>query len=119
MSAEIVSTEGGRVIARIRGVLTRADLAAVQASAVDGIRRHGRIRLLILAEGFEGWHQGEDWSDVSFMENDPAIDRMAIVGDRRWEELALIFTAKGMRTLPIEYFDLSQEALARAWVDAA
>ena len=43
---------------------------------------------------------------------------MAIVGERRWEELALLFTAKGLRTFSIQYFDPAQVATARAWLVA-
>lgn len=42
---------------------------------------------------------------------------MAIVGERRWEELALLFTAKGLRSFPIQYFGSGQAADARAWLD--
>lgn len=41
---------------------------------------------------------------------------MAIVGDKKWEDLALIFTAKGLRKFPIEYFEPAQIAHARAWL---
>ena len=37
---------------------------------------------------------------------------------RKWEDLALMFTAKGLRKFPIEYFEPSQMAQARAWLAA-
>jgi hypothetical protein len=33
--------------------------------------------------------------------NDPYIEKMAIVGDKRWEDLALMFAAKGLGPFPI------------------
>ena len=39
---------------------------------------------------------------------DVHIERMAIVGERQWEELALLFTAQGLRTFPIQYFGPAQ-----------
>ena len=41
---------------------------------------------------------------------------MAIVGERKWEDLALMFTAEGLRQFPIEYFDSARLAAARAWL---
>ena len=41
---------------------------------------------------------------------------MAIVGDTRWEDLALIFVAKGLRGFPIEYFEAAALDRARAWL---
>jgi hypothetical protein len=116
MSAELVSWDDGMLTVRVGGKLSRPDLAALQETSAPLIRSHGHARILVLAEGFQGWEAGEDWSDVSFMENDPCIEKMAIVGERRWEELAGIFTAKMIRAFPIEYFAPAETVLARAWL---
>jgi SpoIIAA-like len=119
MSVEITSNSGGMLTARISGKLTQPELAALQESAVGIIRQHGHVRILIIAEDFQGWQQDSDWSDVSFMENDPYIEKIAIVGEKKWEELALIFTAKLIRKFPIEYFQPADLARARDWLTAA
>jgi hypothetical protein len=118
MSAEIVGWNDGLLTARISGMLLPGELAAMHEAIAPRLREHGQARMLILAEDFQGWQAGEDWSDVSFMENDPFIAKMAIVGERRWEELASAFTAKGMRPFPIEYFSPDAIELARAWLAA-
>jgi hypothetical protein len=118
MSAEIVSNTGGMLTARIGGRLTRPELDALQASAVDTIREHGAVRILILAEDFQGWREGDDWGDVSFMENDPSIRKMAIVGEKKWEKLALIFAASPIRRFPIEYFLPTDLERAQDWLAA-
>jgi len=118
MSTEIVSNSGGILTARISGRLTQPELASLQAAAKDGIREHGHVSFLILAEDFKGWRDGDDWSDVSFMENDPYIRKMAIVGEKQWEELALMFTASPIRKFPIEYFLPADLERARAWLAA-
>jgi hypothetical protein len=101
-----------------RGQLTQSELTRLQKAAADIIRAQGRIRILILAEQFTGWERG-DWDDFSFQsEFDPLIEKMAIVGDRRWEDLALLFTAKGLRRFPIEYFATVDLEKARAWLKA-
>lgn len=118
MSIEILGYSNGILSARIRGILTQPELAELQESAADIIRKHGKVSFLVVAEDFEGWQQGDDWSDIGFMENDPFIRKMAIVGERQWQELALIFAAQEMRTFPIEYFQPTDLDRARDWLAA-
>ena len=116
MSIEILSNSGGILTARISGMLTQPELAAMQASAKDSIRQQGQVRFLVITEDFQGWRKGDDWSDVSFMDNDPYIKKMAIVGEKKWEELALVFAASWSRTFPIEYFEPAELERAQAWL---
>ena len=110
MSAEIVSNRDGILTARISGRLTQPELAALQASAQESIRALGHVSVLILVEDFHGGRDGDDWSDVSFMENDLFIRKMAIVGLKKWEEWVLMFTASTTRKFPIEYFQADELA---------
>jgi SpoIIAA-like len=64
---------------------------------------------LVILEGFEGWERHEDWGDVSFMMDEAQhIEKMAIVGDEKWRDHALAFTAKGFRPTVIEFFAASR-----------
>lgn len=118
MSAEIIESTGGIVTARISGKLTQPELTALQAAATELIRKHGKIRFLVIAEDFQGWEKEGDWGDISFqLENDVHIVRMALVGEKKWESLALVFTAQGLRQFPIEYFAPTELTLARAWLN--
>lgn len=120
MPAEIVAIQDGVVSLRISGLLTQAELAAVQARTAAVIDAAGPVRILVLAEWFTGWEQGGQWDDFSFQDAyDRQIGRMAIVGDERWRDLALLFTAGGMRGFPIRFFTNGELADARAWVSAA
>jgi len=117
MSAEIISHFNGIVTNRISGLLTYAELSAVQQEVLAIIGREGGIRLLILAEDFQGWDKAGDWEDVSFQsQSDPYINKMALVGDKKWKDLALMFTGKGFREFPIEYFEPHEVEKARAWL---
>lgn len=119
MSAEVLGISEGLVTLRIAGRLTEAELAAANQGVADFIRSHGNVRILVLADGFEGWDQGGHWDDFTLQEeNDQHIEKMAIVGDTRWEELALLFTAQGLRPFPIEYFLPSDLPKAQAWLAA-
>jgi hypothetical protein len=118
MSAEIVSFSDNVLTMKIAGKLSEAELRAAQSRAALLIRQHGAVRILVLTEDFQGWESDGDWGDLWFqVENDQYIARLAMVGEKKWEELSLIFTAKGMRPFPIEYFAPNEEALARAWLE--
>lgn len=117
MSAEIIANTNSLVTIKISGKLTATDLAALQKSASALFHQQGRMRVLVLTENFAGWAKDGDWGDLSFqMEHDGDMERMAIVGERQWLDLALMFTAKGLRKFPIEYFLPADEARARAWL---
>jgi hypothetical protein len=114
---EITEAHDRLLTVRVTGTLTRPELARAQASALEVIRRHGAVRILVIVTDFLGWNRADDWGDVSFAaEHDPHIEKIALVGEKRWEELALAFTGKGFRQVAIEYFVPTDLARARAWV---
>lgn len=117
MSAEIISNIGGIVTNKITGQLTYAELSAVQQELLGIIGREGGIRVLIICEDFQGWDKKGDWEDISFQsKSDPYINKMALVGDKKWKDLGLLFTGQGFREFPIEYFEPHELDKARAWL---
>jgi len=117
MSAGIVSTANGIVTAKISGRLRQSELVAMEKAAVEIFRQQGKMRILILAEDFQGWERGGDWGDLSFMrENDRHMEKIAIVGDKKWKDLSLIFTGKNYRECPVEYFQPEEVCQAQAWL---
>jgi len=118
MSAEIANVSGHVLTMKVSGTLSQAELAGMQSAAAGVISNGGKWRILVLTESFEGWERGGTWNDFSFSEHDASIERMAIVGERRWEELTLLFTAQGLRAFPIRYFEPGQISEARQWLAA-
>jgi hypothetical protein len=116
MSAEIASVAGHMLTVKVSGKLTEPELATMQAAAARIIGTGGKWRLLVLTENFAGWERGGTWNDFSFSDHDASIERMAIVGDRKWEDLALIFTQKGLRKFPIEFFAPEKMTAAQDWL---
>ena len=117
MSAEIVDFVGGVLTTRLLGKVKFAEVVAMQKLAGEILRQEGRARFLNLLENFEGLEQAGEWGDISFqMEFDEHVEKIAIVGDRKWESTALMFTGKGVRRMPIEFFESADLAKARAWV---
>ena len=120
MGAILVDSQDHVITVTISGKLSRNQLAAVQAQGAKLIQKLGFACVLVLAPQFEGWEKEGDWGDLSFQyENDPLIRRIAIVADRKWEALALMFAGKGVRQPQIEFFSSDALAQARAWVAEA
>ena len=117
MSIEIVNASKGVLTFKVTGQLNQAEFAAAQKRAGEIIRQQGKVRLLVLIENFVGMEKAGDWGDVSFQADyDAFIEKLAIVGDRKWEDVALLFTGKGVRRVPIEYFPPADLAKARTWL---
>ena len=117
MPCEIVENTGCLLVVKIMGRLSKPEIDAAQRSAVDVIRREGRARILIVGENFEGWEEKGNWGDLSFMmKYDSQIERIAIVVEEKWKDLAIAFTGKGMRSAQVECFLPGQLALARTWI---
>jgi stage II sporulation SpoAA-like protein len=119
MSAQIIELSEDTLTLKVSGTLTQLDLSIAQQAADRMASQQGKLRILILAEDFKGWERGKSWGEFPCQtERDDGIERMAIVGDPKWEDLAIMFTAKGLRSFPIEYFPHTRLAAARAWLAA-
>src|SRR5262245_59708626 len=118
MPVELIDASGKLLQIKIRGLLQKADHERMIQIAKVANAREGIIRALMLAEGFEGWERHVEWGDVSFMMGDGQhIEKMAIVGDEKWRDDALAFTAKGFRPTAIEFFPTSRLHEARTWLN--
>ncbi len=117
MSA-ILEQEGGRLcVLRINGLLKKSELEATQAEFVEKIFASGSVKLLVILEDFSGWERGADWGDTDFFfshRND--FEKIAIVGNPRWEAEVLAFAGAGLRKGPVQFFPETGEIEAREWL---
>jgi hypothetical protein len=119
MPVEIIDAAGKLLQIKIRGMLKKADYDRIIQIAKAAIAREGKVRALAILDGFEGWERHEDWGDVSFMmDQGQQIEKMAIVGDEKWRDDALAFTARGFRPTAIEFFPALRMNEARIWLNA-
>jgi hypothetical protein len=119
MSYEIVDSTGGTLTIRISGMLTYAEYDAGQRKAAEIMRQQGRMRSLVLLEQFLGLEKEGNWGDISFaMEFDKYLEKIAFVGEKKFEDYVFLFTGKGVRKVPIEFFEPADLAKARAWLAA-
>lgn len=116
MSVHIVEVAGDQVTVKITGKITPAEQIEFQKGIVQALPGGQKGTVLVLADEFEGWDKG-DWGNIEFQsEYDAHVRKMAIVGDAKWADLAVMFTGKGFRKLNIEMF--GDVAKARAWLQA-
>jgi len=101
----------------VSGTLTKSELDNCQSEAEVIIQKSKQIKILVIVTDFKGWDDSGDWTDLTFGErNDHYIQKMAIVGDSKWKLLAEMFTLKGLRKFPIEYFPENQDSFAKEWL---
>ena len=117
MPCEIVEKGEGLITLKISGLLKRAELAQAEKVAIEVMGSAPKIRFLIIIKDFQGWDNKDNWEDVSFQSQyDSEIEKIAIVGEKRWQEQAEVFAGKGLRSVDIRYFTPSEAVAARAWL---
>jgi hypothetical protein len=121
MTIEIVQAgEGGIVHARITGELAPADQKMLEGLASRLIDDGNQVSLLVTLDAFVGWKKDPGWEedDLGYqLEYANRIVRMAIVGDERWRDPALLFVGKGFRDTEIEFFTPDAADAAQAWLE--
>ena len=78
------------------------------------------LRVLVTLEDFAGWEKSAAWdADAGFVADEGhRIARMALVGDARWRDEALLFVGKGFRDAEIAFFQEAERRRAEEWVRA-
>jgi len=103
------------LLVRLSGKVTAEEFWAAQQRASELLKPVVSVGIVAVLQDFQGWGSG-DWSDSSIQfKHDAQIKRMAIVGDRKWEDEVVLFVGKGIRHFEIEYFEPAQLVAAREW----
>ena len=80
------------------------------------VAKEGKVRLLAQFHDFHGWDLHALWDDVKFATTHcTKIDRIALVGDRKWEEW-MAKVCKPFTLAKIRYFDAADVGAAWAWL---
>jgi hypothetical protein len=117
MAIEIIDVAGKLLQLNVRGMFMKADYDRIIEIAREAIEREGKVDALVILEAFEGWERRGDWGDVSFMmEQGQHIEKMAIVGDEKWHDDVVAFTAKGFRATAVEFFTPPRLHEALTWL---
>lgn len=119
MPVEMKYEPDGICALRISGILKRSEFGVEQSALARMIDIGSKPRLLVILERFQGWERGADWNDLDFMiSHGGKISKIAIVGEPRWETLALAFAGAGVRRAPVKFFPPDELEQARSWLAA-
>jgi hypothetical protein len=114
---ELQEKAGGEVVeVTVTGKLDREDYHRFVPELERLIAEHGKIRVLMEVRDFHGWTAGALWEDTKFgFKHFQDIDRLAIVGEKGWEE-GMAHFCKPFTTAEVRYFDREDAADAQAWI---
>ena len=117
MSVDLHEELDGRVfIVRLSGKLTREDYETFVPALERRITQHGKIGMLVEMHDFHGWTAGALWEDVKFdVRHFADIDRLALVGDWKWEKGMAVF-CKPFTRAEVRFFGPDKRAEALQWV---
>lgn len=115
MTAELKEIGSGKVLEiHVSGKLLKKDYAAFVPAVERLVKQLGKIRMLVEMRDFHGWTAGALWEDIKFdAKHFNDIERLAIVGDTRWEKGMAAF-CKPFTTAQVRYFDHGALDEARA-----
>jgi hypothetical protein len=121
MTVSVSFEEGNLVVIRGTGELKRDEVDQTKRQIYNYILANGEIYMLILIdEAFKSFEAFAGWEDI---EEDaviqPNVKRLALVGDLRWRDQALLFLITAVASFQIEYFKPEQEEFARVWLLAS
>jgi hypothetical protein len=118
MGVTLLHLDNNVRVLRIAGVLKKSEFDEVINAEAAQWGPRTRVKVLVVAEGFQGWEGTEEWGDITFfMKYGDQVDKIAIVADPKWETDLLMFSAEGLRRGPVKFFRLEQMAFARAWLE--
>lgn len=119
MSASLEQHPDRLLVLRIGGKLKKSELDAVQSQFVKALAGGSPVKLLVVLESFTGWERGDDWGDTDFFfSHRDDFEKIAVVGNLRWEAEVLAFMGAGFRKGPVKFFLETGETEARAWLAA-
>ena len=118
MPVELKEEAGGKLLTiHVSGKLTKENFEHFMPPVERLIKGHGKLRVLFDMEDFHGWTCGALWEDIKFdVKHFRDIERLAMVGDKKWEQWMATFCRPFTRA-EIRYYDRGQVDEARAWIE--
>jgi hypothetical protein len=117
MAIKLRETNDGKVLeVQVTGKLAHEDYQHFVPEFERLLKQRGKVRVLFEMADFHGWEGAAMWDDIKFdVKHFSDIDRLAMVGDRKWEKGMSVF-CRPFTAAKIRYFDHTEIAEARAWV---
>lgn len=110
-------TAGSNVLeVEVSGKLTRGDFERFIPEVEAFIRKHGKIRVLLVMRNFHVWNLGALWEEVKFdVRHFDDFERIAMVGENKWQQW-MSRACEPFTSAQIRYFHADEVETARAWL---
>ena len=101
---------------QVSAAMQRVDVDAAKRAVHDLMQIQGKLPVMIeLEPGFSGLQAFASWDDIDVDRYiKEHIVRLAVVGDLRWRDNALLFLFNSVVPFQIEYFPANQKEFALA-----
>jgi len=119
MSVKLTEKDEGKVMeVQVSGKLSAEDYKEFVPEFERRLQERGRLRVLFGMVDFHGWNASALWQDIKFdLKHFGDIERVAMVGDKKWEKGMSIFCRPFTRA-KVRYFDHDHTSEAHTWVAA-
>ena len=120
MTCQVTELDEGKLIqVDLTGKLSGEDYEHFVPLVEQKIQQFGKVKMLVVLQDCHGWDASALWDDIKFdAKHFRDIERLALVGDSRWEKGMAVF-CKPFTSAKVKYFDISELAAAREWVQSA
>ena len=107
----------GKIVTLVfKGKLEKDDYKRFVPQLEKIMESEDKIRILVELKDFKGWTAGALWEDTKFgVVHFNDIDRLAIVGDKKWENTMATFV-KPFTAAIVRYFDTDNIEEAERWI---
>jgi len=116
---QIIDIKRDNVIATIAtGKLQQQDIEKVHPIIHSILNKGLKVRWYFEMNNFEGWTIKGLWEDFKMdVAHEKDYERIAMVGDRKWQEWATQFM-KPFTNADIKYFNINQKEEAKIWIES-
>jgi len=114
---ETIDTGSAKVVGvKLSGKLHDEDYRQFVPAMEALLTTEGKIRLFVEFQDFHGWDMHAAWDDFKFgVKHYSDFERIAMVGDRRWEKWMASF-CKPFTRAKVKFFESSQVEAAWQWL---
>ncbi|MBN2735250.1 MAG: STAS/SEC14 domain-containing protein [Methanomicrobiaceae archaeon] len=119
MITKLPESSGANIGFLIHGKLTDGDYRQTLIPVLEeAIKSEGRIRLLLKMDNFEGWTPLGAWDEFINWPKFQSIERIAIIVDENWHDLAtwLFEVFAIIAHIEIKFFDKDRLLGGWAWI---
>ncbi|MCM8525764.1 MAG: STAS/SEC14 domain-containing protein [Lentisphaeraceae bacterium] len=101
----------------VSGKLTDDDFKLFVPEIEANLKKHDKLRLMVVFTDFKGWDLHALWDDIKFdFQHFNDFEKIAMVGEKSWQKWMAIF-CKPFTMARVKYFEKDDIVEAMAWLE--